>query len=157
MWLMPFWLPFLVVLDCLGLCLYVLSICIFGGPLAIRGVLLCGRWCLRSFYGVYWGKWMPKVLRTGRGLRRKLNLYFSKLCICGQLLMCLLWQLVIVISLFFLLLLARCFILYTFCVLRGALCFYWYCRLLIRKMVQLYKLLKSYNRLVLPLGYTLLS
>jgi hypothetical protein len=38
------WIAFLVVLDYLGLCLVVLSICMLvGGPLVVRGVLLCGR------------------------------------------------------------------------------------------------------------------
>lgn len=55
-WLMPFGLLFSVVLLCLGLGLDMWSICMFvGGPLVICEMLLCGRWCLRAFYGVYKG------------------------------------------------------------------------------------------------------
>ena len=61
------------------------------------------------------------VLQCGRCHWRRLYFYSSKLCFCGQLLMYLIWRLVIVIFLLFLLTLVRCFLLYTFCVLRGAL------------------------------------
>jgi hypothetical protein len=52
--LMPFGLPFLVILGCHGLCLDVLSICTpTGGFLVVRRVLQCGRWSLHAFYSVY--------------------------------------------------------------------------------------------------------
>jgi len=75
-----------------------------GGLLAALRVLLCGRWYLHAFCGVFGGKRMIEVLRTVIGLRRTLNLYFSTSCIFEQLLLFLLWCLVIMIFLFFLLL-----------------------------------------------------
>jgi hypothetical protein len=39
-------------------------------------VLQCERWCLCAFCSVYEGKWMTKILKTVRGLWRRLNLYF---------------------------------------------------------------------------------
>jgi hypothetical protein len=54
MWFLPFGVPFLVVLSCLGLCLEVsLIYLIVGGPLAGLGVLWCGKWCLRASSGVF--------------------------------------------------------------------------------------------------------
>jgi hypothetical protein len=44
---------------------------------------------------------MTKVLKAERGLWTRLNPYCSKLCICGQLLICLLLRLVIMIFYFF--------------------------------------------------------
>jgi hypothetical protein len=38
------------------------------GLLATLGVLMCERWCLRVFCGVYGGKGTTKVLKTVRGL-----------------------------------------------------------------------------------------
>jgi hypothetical protein len=64
-----------------------------------------------------------KSFEGWRKLRRKLGPYFTKLCICRQLPMCLIWQLVVVISLFFLLTLVRCFLLYISCVFKAALYF----------------------------------
>jgi hypothetical protein len=62
-------------------------------------------------------KKMTQVLRTSKGHWKRLSLYSSKLCIFRPLLMFLISRLVIVIFLFFLLILARCFFLYTSCVL----------------------------------------
>jgi len=50
-----FFLP--VDLGCLGLCLDEYLICMLvSGLLAVLEVLLFGRWCLCTFYGVYGGK-----------------------------------------------------------------------------------------------------
>jgi hypothetical protein len=38
-----------------------------GGPLPVRKVLQCKRWCLRAFYGVYEEKGVTEVLRTEEG------------------------------------------------------------------------------------------
>jgi hypothetical protein len=51
------WIVFSVVLLCLELCLDVQLIYLLVNELlAIRVVLLCGRWLLRALYGVYRGK-----------------------------------------------------------------------------------------------------
>jgi hypothetical protein len=69
------------------------------------------------------GKEMTEVLRTGRRLWRKISSYFLKICICGQLFMGLFGRLVTVIFLFFLIFLARSFLLYTLCVFSDTLRF----------------------------------
>jgi hypothetical protein len=51
----------------------------------------CGRWCLHVCCGVFLEKEMTEVLRTVRGLWRRLMFYFSILCIFGKLLLFLLW------------------------------------------------------------------
>jgi hypothetical protein len=56
---------------------------------------------------------MIETLRTERGRWRKFYLCFTKLCIFGRRRLFLLCRLVIVISLFVLLFLVRCFLLYT--------------------------------------------
>ena len=66
---MPFELPFSVVMKCLKLGLDVWSTCMLVGRLpAVCQVLLYGRWCLHTFYGIYGGKEMTNVLRTVREL-----------------------------------------------------------------------------------------
>jgi hypothetical protein len=50
-----------------------------GGLPATHRVLLCERWCLRAFCGVYGGKGTIGVLRIARGLWRTLSIFFNTL------------------------------------------------------------------------------
>jgi hypothetical protein len=67
---------------------------------------------------------MIKTLKIERDRWRIFYFCFSKLCIFRRQLLFLLCRLVIVTFLFVLLFLVRCFLLYTFCVLKGALRFF---------------------------------
>jgi hypothetical protein len=80
---------------------------------------------------------MIETLRTGRGLWGKYYLCSLKFCIFGRRRMCFLNRLVLVTSLFVLLFLVKWFILYTSCILRGALRFQWDW-LLLKKKKKLY-------------------
>jgi hypothetical protein len=66
------------------------------------------------------GKKIIEILRTWRGLW---VLCSSKLCIFRRRRMCLIWRLVLMIFFFVLPFLVRLFLLYTSCILRGALRF----------------------------------
>jgi hypothetical protein len=68
MWLLPFGVPFLVVLGCHGLCLEVLLIyLIVSGPMAGLGLMQCKKWCLCASSGVYGKKGMICTLRVEKG------------------------------------------------------------------------------------------
>jgi len=91
----------------------------------------CLFWCLskemndRNFKDRSYQQKKKKNLRTGRRLRGILFLCSLKLCIFGQRRMCLLYWLVLMIFFFVLPFLVKLFLLYTSCVLRGALHFQW--------------------------------
>jgi hypothetical protein len=48
-----------------------------GGLLVALEVLLCEKWCLHAFCGIYGGKRMTEVLRTVRGHWRSLRHFYS--------------------------------------------------------------------------------